>query len=465
MLSNVSGLSIGLGLTLGLSTACSQAHGSDAARNDNGIHLRRCLVALCVAMIGLVAVAVFAEPILLGVGQPAAVALASARFCQVQALGVPFFWVASALATVCDSVQQTKPGMYSQVVASIVQLAVTAVLVAGLRVGYLGMAAGRSFGGVLQLVLIVVLVYRSPSLGERVWGRRLSWRVLRSRVLNFSSVYEYVVLALPSAIVWWIEWWSFEGLTVLVGLLPNPTITLAAHGIIFNTVVTMYQLFQGIGIALCAVTGMRVGEGKGRDVPGFIGLSVLSALVLSAIVCSGLYFFRRDVALAFDPREEVADVVDRNMLGAVVSLPGYAMLMTIAGACRGANRQRWVAAGTVSGYAGGIPLAWYLGYRREWPHPLMGVWLGNAAALAWAALCAAVVVLLIRWDLVEKVRVRAGRGSVRRLSTANIYEDNDVNDNDDDGDDATAGFAKVEMQTHADNSEVARLLDATTLRR
>ena len=433
MLSNVSGLSIGLGLTLGLSTACSQAHGSGSARNDNGIHLRRCLATLCVSLLILIVVAIFAEPILLAAGQPAAVALTSARFCQVQAFGVPFFWVASALATVCDSLQQTKLGMYSQVAASVVQLAVAAILVAGFRVGYLGMAAARSFGGVLQLLLIVSLVYRSPNLGVRVWGHRPSWVVLRTQIINVSSLCEYVAIALPSAIVWWIEWWSFEGLTVLVGLLPNATITLAAHGIIFNTVVTMYQFFQGIGVALCAVTGMRIGAGEGRAVPVYVILSTVSALILSALICSALYYFRRDVALAFDPRVEVADVVDQNILGAVASIPGYAMLMTLAGACRGANRQKWVAAGTVSGYAAGVPLAWYLGYEREWPHPLMGVWLGNAVALVWAATVAAVVVLSTRWDLVKKVKVRVrGRssedgeeGTDIHSGRANIYEDED----------------------------------------
>lgn len=60
--------------------------------------------------------------------------------------------------------------------------------------------------------------------------------------------------------------WSFEGLTVLVGRLPAPTTTLAAHGVIFSTIVTMYQIPQGIGVALCAATGRRIGAGRGAEV-------------------------------------------------------------------------------------------------------------------------------------------------------------------------------------------------------
>eukprot|EP00038_Savillea_parva_P014916 m.218071 g.218071 ORF g.218071 m.218071 type:complete len:158 (-) comp29424_c0_seq1:485-958(-) len=92
MLSNVSGLSIGLGLTLGLSTACSQAHGNQSAGRENGIHLRRCFVALFLAFVFvLLPVTVFAEDILLAADQPHDVARTSARFAQVNAAGVPFF--------------------------------------------------------------------------------------------------------------------------------------------------------------------------------------------------------------------------------------------------------------------------------------------------------------------------------------------------------------------------------------
>ena len=59
--------------------------------------------------------------------------------------------------------------------------------------------------------------------------------------------------------------------------------------------------------------------------------------------------------------------------------------MTLAGACRGASKQRLVAIGTVVGYSIGVPLAWFMGYHLEWPSPLLGVWYGNAIALGWAA--------------------------------------------------------------------------------
>ena len=51
------------------------------------------------------------------------VAAPSAHYAQLQALGVPFYWLANALATVCDSVQCSRPGLYANAGGAIVQFA------------------------------------------------------------------------------------------------------------------------------------------------------------------------------------------------------------------------------------------------------------------------------------------------------------------------------------------------------
>ena len=52
------------------------------------------------------------------------------------------------------------------------------------------------------------------------------------------------------------------------------------------------------------------------------------------------------------------------------------------------------------------------------------VWIGNASALAWAALCATTVVLAIHWATVQKVNVRMGAAD--ELEAAEL--DSPIND-------------------------------------
>ena len=114
------------------------------------------------------------------------------------------------------------------------------------------------------------------------------------------------------------------------------------------------------------------------------------------------------------------------MLGACLSVPGYAVLMTLYGACRGANRQNMVFAGTAVGYASGIPLGWFLGKRLGWPagRPLLGVWLGNVWALTFAALWALLVVARLPWRTLRPLRPLAGAplGGAGGAGGADVYD-------------------------------------------
>lgn len=52
----------------------------------------------------------------------------------------------------------------------------------------------------------------------------------------------------------------------------------------------------------------------------------------------------------------------------------------------------------------GLPLAYYLGVDRAWPRgrPLLGVWIGNATALAIGAVCTVLVLCRIDWRSVRR---------------------------------------------------------------
>ena len=258
MYSNITGLSVGLGLNLGLATLCSQAYGAGRAAEENALHLRRCAVWLVVAFAYSAAACAFAEHLLRLAAQPADVAAASAAYARVQLPGVPLYWAANALQTVCDGLQDTRPGLWSNLVSAAVQVAgyppppwwldarllfvclcgahthahahtrmpmshvPTQVALSVLFVhprlggmGYLGMAAARSCGGAVCLLLMVLLIRRAK-LQPLVWrlpppptsphSPPASSAGAAARVLSGAELLRFIKLALPSACVMWIEW-------------------------------------------------------------------------------------------------------------------------------------------------------------------------------------------------------------------------------------------------------------------
>ena len=149
-----------MGACLGLATLCSQSHGAGRAAIENGLYLRRCAVVLAFALVFSTGAAWACEPLLLAVSQPPKVARCSAWYAQVQLAGVPFFWAATALQTVCDGLQDTRPGMYASLTSAAAQVALCALAVNPemLNMGYLGMAAARSVGGIVQLVVLISII-------------------------------------------------------------------------------------------------------------------------------------------------------------------------------------------------------------------------------------------------------------------------------------------------------------------
>ena len=97
---------------------------------------------------------------------------------------------------------------------------------------------------------------------------------LRRKLANAAAVPCLVLsLAVPSMLMMIAEWWSFELLALFAGWLPTaqePTIAVAANGVLFITNVVVYQIFKSLGIA----TGIRVANALGSGGGGGGGGSV-----------------------------------------------------------------------------------------------------------------------------------------------------------------------------------------------
>eukprot|EP00930_Biecheleria_cincta_P057961 TRINITY_DN43826_c0_g1_i1.p1 TRINITY_DN43826_c0_g1~~TRINITY_DN43826_c0_g1_i1.p1 ORF type:complete len:530 (-),score=57.45 TRINITY_DN43826_c0_g1_i1:155-1666(-) len=403
MYSNITGLSLGVSAAIGLATFCSQAHGEGKAEELNPIFLRRAALLLVVVFVFAVVAAYICEPVLTALKQPADVALCSARYAQVQLLGVPFYWAWNCLQTCLDSCKRPAAGFITSMISSGSQLLLCVLFThpqAGFRMGYLGVALGRSLGGVISFVSIVIYVY-FYRLQDIVWHRKQGTQA----VLRPGAFGEYLQVSIPSALIVWSEWWAFEVLSIFVGLTSDAEVNLAAHSTLFNIIVIAYMTFTGTSNAVCTLVGNKLGAHCNHDIMPLLkaaGKFSICASVMTAMLYEAGKGF---LAAAFTSDPRVAETMTSNSLGVVLSVPLYAQLMTFYGALRGANCQRPGILGTLVGYWFiGLPVGYLLGCRLKWPSPLSGIWLGNVTALAIAAawVCVAVFVQ-IDWHSIKKV--------------------------------------------------------------
>eukprot|EP00931_Biecheleriopsis_adriatica_P094644 TRINITY_DN68270_c0_g1_i1.p1 TRINITY_DN68270_c0_g1~~TRINITY_DN68270_c0_g1_i1.p1 ORF type:complete len:514 (+),score=57.83 TRINITY_DN68270_c0_g1_i1:35-1576(+) len=383
MYSNITGLSLGVSATLGLATFASQAHGGGRSAEQIPVFVRRAWLLLFFCFVFALTAAISCEPLLLFFDQPPAVAHTSARYAQVQLLGVPFFWFSNSLNIALNATKRTSPGLLMNLVSSACQLVLCYVFTnpAMCHLGYLGVALGRALGGVVSCLVIVTYVCCQKL-------QHVTWRLAPTSepVVQCKALKAYLKVSVPAALVVWSEWWAFEVLSIMVGLTPDAELNLAAHGTMFNIIVVFYMCWTGTCVAVCTLVGNALGAGQNAYIPAVLRAAFIFSAVSSAVVALGYEGLKGSFAAAFTEDERVRELMESSSMGLVLSVPFYAQLMTFYGALRGANFQKPGILGTLIGYwVVGLPSGWLLGCRLHWPTPLLGVWMGNVIALVIAS--------------------------------------------------------------------------------
>ncbi|WJX21288.1 Protein DETOXIFICATION 12 [Trifolium repens] len=96
-----------------------------------------------------------------------------------------------------------------------------------------------------------------------------------------------------------LEWWSYELIVLLSGLLPNPQLETSVLSVCLNTIATLYTIPFGIG----AAASTRVSNELGAGNPFEARVAVLAAMSLSlmetTIVSSTLFACRHVYGYVF----------------------------------------------------------------------------------------------------------------------------------------------------------------------
>jgi MATE family multidrug resistance protein len=146
MFSNVTGLSVCLGMATGLDTLVSQAHGAQESKKV-GIYLQRALLVQLIVFVPIVLVNFFTADILKLAQQPADVSDLAGRFARYMLPGLPCVALYELLKKTMQAQNSTLPTLLIAVLGNGVNVGVGYWLV-HVRddVGFIGAAIGKSVG-------------------------------------------------------------------------------------------------------------------------------------------------------------------------------------------------------------------------------------------------------------------------------------------------------------------------------
>ncbi|RVW17019.1 Protein detoxification 12 [Vitis vinifera] len=131
---------------------------------------------------------------------------------------------------------------------------------------------------------------------------RFQWRYLEESESFFR-------FAIPSAVMICLEWWSFELLILLSGLLPNPELEASVLSVCLNTVSTLYAIPHGLGSAGSTRVSNELGAGNPQKARLAVHAAVCLAVTEAIVISTTLFVSRRVFGYVFSEEEEVVDYV------------------------------------------------------------------------------------------------------------------------------------------------------------
>ncbi|GFZ18758.1 MATE efflux family protein [Actinidia rufa] len=391
-IANLTGYSIISGLAMGMEAISTQAYGAKQWA-VMGQTSHRTITILLLASVPISLLWLNIKPILLFSGQDPTISSIAATFLAFSIPDLLFQSLINPLKIFLRAQNITSPLMLSAAMALSLHTPVNYFLITYLHLGIRGIALASA---VANLNLLFSLLLYLRLVHKKSWpGLMLS---------SFSEFKPILNLAIPSCVSVCLEWWWYELMIVLSGLLPNATEAVAAMGILLQATSFVYIFPSALGLAVST----RVGNELGAHQPERAKASSLVAL--SCAVSNGVLAMlfmvaaRNEWGRAFTGDEAIVAAVAAAMPVAGLCEVGNCPQTAGCGVLRGSARPRSAANINLGSFYGvGLPVAVFMGLVVGMGLP--GLLVGLLAAQVVCALL--MVVMLTRTDWTQQ----ANRGT------------------------------------------------------
>nr|XP_046259032.1 multidrug and toxin extrusion protein 1-like isoform X2 [Scatophagus argus] len=298
---NVTGISIGNGLSLTCDTLISQTYGSGNLKRV-GVILQRGILILLLACFPCWAVLINTEPLLLAIKQNPEVARLTQLYVKIFMPALPAAFMYHLQGRYLQNQGIIWPQVITGAIGNVCNAIINYVFLYHLDLGIAGSAAANAISQyLLAVVLYVYICWRG--LHKATWG---GW--------SLDCLQEwgpFIKLAIPSMLMLCLEWWLFEIAGFLAGVIGEAE--LGAQSIAYELAVIAYMFPLGFSAAASVRVGNALGAGNIEQAKLSCKVPIVCAFIIACFVGGSLGIARNVVGFIFtteqDILQRVADVM------------------------------------------------------------------------------------------------------------------------------------------------------------
>ncbi|XP_039130235.1 protein DETOXIFICATION 16-like isoform X1 [Dioscorea cayenensis subsp. rotundata] len=407
----VTGLSLLLGMGTALDTLCGQAYGAKQY-HLLGIYLQRAMLLNIIASIPFAFIWAFTGRILHATGQDKEISMAAQLYARCM---IPLLFVYGLLQCHYRFLQAQNiviPMILTSGFTILVHIFACWFLIFKIKVGYIGAAIANSVSYSTSLALIAAYVWLSPRFKKTWIG------FSREALHDLSSL---IKLAVPSGLMICLEFWSFEAVVILSGLLPNPKLETSVLAICLTTVSLAYMIPFGISASGSTRVSNELGAGNSQKARSAVYIGEIISIIQGSIIGSILILGHNIWGKLYSKDINVVKHIAKMMPLLSLSIFMDATQCVLMGTVRGCGWQKLVvvvnlAAFYLVGLPSGILFAFVFHLREK------GLWLGIICGLSTQVILLLIITLSTNWDKEAKKaenRINSSINSIGMITRRN----------------------------------------------
>lgn len=393
---NVTGISIGTGLSLTCDTLISQTYGSGNLKRV-GVILQRGILILLLACFPCWAVLINTEPLLLAVRQNPEVARLSQLYVNIFMPSLPAAFMYQLQGRYLQNQGIIWPQVITGAIANILNAVINYVLLHRLDMGVAGSAAANAISQyVLAVFLYVYICIRG--LHKATWG---GW--------SMDCLQEwgpFVKLAIPSMLMLCLEWWLFEIGGFLAGVISE--VELGAQSVVYELAIIAFMGPLGFSAAASVRVGNALGAGNIEQAKLSCQVPIISGFVIACFVGAGLALCKDFIGYIFTSEQEILQRVSDVLIIFAFTHLADAVAGVTGGVLRGTGKQLIGALCNLVGYYFiGFPIGVSLMFAANMG--IVGLWTGLTVCVVVQSVFFIIYLYKLDWKKAsEEALVRAG---------------------------------------------------------
>ncbi|XP_069390155.1 multidrug and toxin extrusion protein 1 [Paralichthys olivaceus] len=393
---NVTGISIGSGMSSACDTLISQTFGSHNLLRV-GVILQRAILILILACFPCWALLINTELILLAVRQEPEVARLAQLYVKIFMPALPATFMYALEIRYLQNQGIIWPQVITGFVVNLLNALINYIVLYVFNMGVAGSAFANSISQFLMAGLLYAYIMWQ-GLHKATWA---GWS--KQCLLDWRP---YIHLAVPGTIMLCVEWWAYEIGSFLAGLISD--VELDAQSVVYELANVVYQFPLGFSVAGSVRVGNALGAGQTEQAKLSAKMTIICAGSVSVCLAILIMSLKNHISYIFtfdeQIRERVADVL--SFYAPFIFLDAVAA--AFGGVIRGTGKQRVGAICNVLGFYGvGFPVGVSLMFAAKLG--IKGLWTGLIICVSLQ--CTFLIFYLIRmnWTKVTvEAQVRAG---------------------------------------------------------